>query len=554
MAIPALQNEEEVRACLEQHSALAAERTNWQSTWRDIDERFDPQTQGGFYKMNQGIELGLTNFDATGQEGLDRYTAAIAGLTTPRNQRWHGLTVADKDLLRVPAVARWLEHATDRLFACRYAPAAGFEMQMGADIRQGGKYGTAPLWVDEQVGVGLFYNAIHLAQVFIAEDFRGRVDTVHRRFELTARQARQKFGEEALPDKIIECLYDQSAAKALTKFEFLHVICPANEYSRYEKGAPGRLGMPIKSLYIAIDEKCVVRRGAYRKMPLVVSRVITSPGSVYGRSPAMKVLGTQKTLEEIAKTLLRAGHKAVDPPLAFFDDGTVNKLSLKPGGLNPGMVDEFGRQLVIPVQTGAQVPMGMEIQERERGVVRDAFLEQLFQILTNPSDRMTATQVLEMVQKQGVLVAPFAGRHETEKLGPMMERELDILINAGQIDPMPPEMVEAGVEMPRVAYENPLAKMSRAEEAAGFTRWVEVATQLAAFDPGVFDAINTDRAMMGLADVLSVRPSWINTPEEQEAKRKARQDAQQMAQVAQIAPTVAGAALDIARANQVAGA
>lgn len=550
--ILALQDETEVQGHLSRQSSMEGDRGNWESMWRAIDERVDPQQQGGFksYQISPGTVLGLDNFDATAIEGLDRYTAAIAGLTIPRNQRWHGLTVADNDLARVPAVARWCEHATDRLFACRYAPSAGFEMQATADIRQGGKYGTAPLWVDEITGKGLFYSAIHLGQVYIAEDFRSRVDTTHRRFSKTVRQLVQMFGVDGLTDRMLQCWTDSNPGKRDQEFEILHVLCPNSDY---EPGAPGHQGKLIRSVYIAIDEKQVLRRGGYRSMPLIVSRNITSPGSVYGRSPAMKVLGTIQTLHQIAKTMLRAGHKAVDPALMFADDGNITKLVTKPGGLNPGLVDEFGRPLVYPMPGGGNLPWARDLQESERQVVRDAFLEQLFQILTNPSDRMTATQVLEMVQKQGVLVGPFAGRHETEKLGPMIERELDILIAARQIDPMPPEMTEAGA-WAKPIYQNPLARMSRAEEAAGFTRWVEVAAQIAAFDPSVFDYVASDRAMPGLAEVLSVRPSWTSTPDEVEAKRQARQAKEAAATMAQLVPDAAGAALDLAKANEAARA
>lgn len=544
------QNDGEIKFHLDHQLQLQGERGAWETLWRDVDRRVDPQQQGGFYREQMSGDRGLDNFDATAIEGLDRYTAGIAGLTIPRNTRWHGLTTPDKDLNRLPAVQRWCEHATDRLFACRYAPGAGFEMQATADIRQGGKYGTAPLWIDEMVGHGLFYKAVHLSEIFIDEDFRGRVDVVHRKFELSVRQIRQQFGEMAMTDRMMQCWTDESGKRRDEKFEILHVICPLGDY---QPGAPGIQGMPIKSLYIAIDEKVALRRRGYRSMPIAVSRTVTSPGSKYGRGPAMKVIGTIRTLNEIGKTMLRATHKQVDPALAFFDDGNISKLSTKPGGLNPGMVDEFGRLLVHPIPHGGNLPFGMEMQERERLVVKDAFVEQLFQILTNPSDRMTATQVLEMIQKQGLLVGPFAGRHETEKLGPMIERELDILMRAGQIDPTPPEMIEAGQSLKPI-YQNPLARMSRAEEAAGFTRWVEVIAQLAAVDEGVVDYINADRAIPGLAEVLSVRPSWINSDDEVQAKRQAREKAKEMQQFTEAAPALSAAALDLAKANQAAQA
>jgi len=543
--------EDIVTTDLRRQDEMERTRAPYEAAWREVDDWIDPELAGGFSGQQGYVDRSAAQFDATATEGLDRFTAGIAGLTIPDGSRWHGIIPTDKDLNRDPAVRRWCEHATDRLFACRYNPWAGFAMQAHADIRQTGKYGTAPLWIDEQAGVGLYYRALHLSEVFIAEDFRGRVDTVHRKFELTARQAAQMFGTEALPDKIVRSVMDDGGAKAVDKFPFLHVVCPRADW---EPGHPGHKGMPYASRYISIEGRQVVRSGGYRSMPIAVSRNMVSPGQVYGRSPAMKVLGHVKTLHSMAMTMLRSAHKQVDPALAFFDDGDIGKLVTRPGGLNPGLVDEFGRLLVAPIPHGGNLSEGMAMQEAERQPVKDAFLEQLFQILTEPSDRMTATQVLETIQKQGVLVAPFTSRHETEKLAPMIARELDILERAGQIDPRPPVMREAGAGA-LVVYENPLARMKRAEEAAGFTRWVEVAVQIAGAmqSPEVFDYIRTDQAMPGLADVLSVRPTWVATPDEVAAKREARSEQAAMAQATVALPDAAGAALDLAKANQIGG-
>lgn len=545
-----LQNEDEVKSYLQHQSVMESERAPYEPLWREIDERVDPQAAGGFVKLTPGGDRGQNNFDPTAIEGLDRYTAAITGLTIPSNQRWHSLATPDKDLNADPEAKRWLEHATDRLFACRYAPGAGFEMEATGDIRQGGKYGTAPLWVGEIVGRGLFYKAVPLSECWIDEDYTGRVDTVHRKYELTARQAEQEFGRAALSDKMLQCLMDDNRAKQHDKFEFLQCIGPNR---RREPGAFGWLGMPYVGVTIAVDEKHVVRRRGFRTFPMPVSRTIRSPGAKYGRSPAMKVIGTIRVANEIAKTMLRAAHKSVDPALAFYDDGDISKLVTKPGGLNPGLVDDRGNLLVRDVPGGGDLSWGMKVQEEERGAIRSAFLEEVFRLLTDPGDRWTATQVLEMAQKQGLLIGPYRAGQETEKLAPMTARELDVLMRAGQIDPMPEVMREAGAGL-IVSYENGLARMARAEEAAGFMRFVEVVGTASGFDPAAADHINFDRALPGVAEVLSVRPSWLNTPEEVAAKREAREGAQDVAALTETLPGLAGATLDIAKANQLSEA
>jgi hypothetical protein len=83
------------------------------------------------------------NFDSTAMDGLDRFDAALGAVTMPKTERWLGLTVYDKDLARIPAVQRWLEHATDRCgIACtRRTPAFG--VATSEDRRALGCYGTA---------------------------------------------------------------------------------------------------------------------------------------------------------------------------------------------------------------------------------------------------------------------------------------------------------------------------------------------------------------------------------------------------------------------------
>jgi hypothetical protein len=454
---------------------------------------------------------------------------------------------ADRELDKLPSVRRWCERAGDRLYRIRYAPHTGFRVQSGEDMRQLGSYGTGPMWTGERKGVGLFYKALHLSECYFDEDFSGQIDTVHRRYERSARQLEQEFGRDALTPKMLKALQDN---KLDEKFEVLHVVCPNGDL---QPGMLDRRGMPVDSIHIAIAEKMILRRGGFHSMPISVSRHVTGPGDIYGRSPAVKVLPTIRGVNVMQQTNLRSAHKQVDPALAFYDDDGITSLVTKPGGANPGLVNERGQLLVQPMPTGSNLPVGLEMVEGERQVIRTAFLEDFFKILTDPGDRMTATQVLEMVAKQGVLVAPYAGRYETEKQNPVTQRDLELALRAGQVEPFPPEVLEAGA-WPLIEYDNPLSRMARAEEAAGLTRWIEAMAPMAQVDPGVFDHIDTDEAAPGLADVLGVRPSWIATPDKVAAKRQAREDSQAAAAGVDQLAQGAGAYLDIAKANQIAEA
>lgn len=540
------QDEPMVKCLLDDQERMENERAFYEPTFRDIDRYIDPFGAGGFNSKSPGNRDVEDLFDITAIEGADRCTAAIAGITIPRNQRWHGVGFQNKDLDKLANVRRWSEIAQDRLFVCRYVPAANFGSQAHEDIRQEIKYGTAPLWVDERRGVSLFYKALHLSEVVIDENYAGLIDRKHRRFKQSLRQCVAQFGIDNLSDKLRAAWEDEKKHKQ--EVEIVHVIRPNDDYL---KGQLGYTGKPVESIYFEVDAKWIIRRGGYYSDPMPVSRHITGPRDKYGRSPAMKVLATVKGLNSMARDLLEAGNMALRPPILFYDDADITSIKMKPSGMNPGGLDEMGREMVKPFQTQANIPFGKDLTEMERAVVDKAFLGEIFRLLSDPSDRMTATQVIETLQKEGVLIAPFAERRETEKLAPMVARELDILMRAGEIPPFPQEVLEAGA-LPTVIMTNPLARMARAEEVGAFTRWVEIGVQ--AVSAGIEDAldrVNFDEGMKDVGEVLGVRPSVIRSDEEVAAIRQGREQDKAASQAAEVAPPVAGAALSLAKANQL---
>ncbi|WEK43637.1 MAG: portal protein [Candidatus Sphingomonas colombiensis] len=556
MANEKLQDDELVREHLGNHDRLRTLRAPWEPLWREIDERVSPinagtigAPTGAAGRMSRaGMVKGAQNFDTTAVKSLGRFAAAMSAITVPRNVQYIRVRFQDRYLDQLPEVRRWCERTADRLHAIRYAPHAAFSVQSTKDFRQLGRYGTAPFEVAERKGVGIYYRAIPLAECYIDEDYSGMVDTVHRRRTIDARQCLQEYGRDALTEKMRDAV-DQR--KWDREFEIVQIVCPNADVRADRFDWQGK---PVASTHIALDEKVILRRAGFYSQPICVSRHMSEAGELYGTSPAMEVLPAIRSANVMKQTILRSAHKMVDPALAFFDDDGITSLVTRPGGLNPGLVDENGSLRVAALPTGSNLPIGLEMVNEERADIQTAFLEDFFKILTDPSDRMTATQVLEMVSKQGVLVAPYAGQYETEKQNPVTQRDLDLAMRAGQVEPFPDVVIEAGAH-PLIEYENPLTRMARAEEAAGLTRWIEAMTPLAQTDGGaVFDHIDTDQAATGLADVLGVRPSWIATPDKVAAKRKAREDQQAAQAGSQQISDIAGAYLDTARANQIAEA
>lgn len=532
---------------LRRHDQLKSERANWETHWQEIAERILPR-QDDFNQKRQGGEKRTEKiFDATAALALERFAAAMESMLVPRTQRWHKLRTNNEEINDDPDVREWFDEVTKLLFGYRYSPHANFASQQHENFMSIGAFGTGAMLIEDVPG-GIRYKSIHLGEIFIAEDRHGRIDTAHRKFEYTARQAQQAWGDR-LPRQIIETV-DQFPDR---KFEFLHCVKPRDEI---KVGAATYRGMPWASYYVSIIGQQVVDEGGFHTFPYAISRYVTAPREIYGRSPAMVVLPDIKMLNEMSKTTIRAAHKIVDPPLLLSDDGVLGigrggKPSLDPGALNAGGLDDQGRDKIKPLQTGAHIDLGLEMMDQRRKVINDAFLVTLFQILVE-TPTMTATEVLERAREKGALLAPTMGRQQSEALGPMIERELDILARAGKLPPMPPALQQIGGEY-EVEYDSPLNRAIRAEDGAAIQRTLEGLAPAAQIDPSVLDVFNFPEIARILADVNGVPQKAMRTEQQVKAVKDARAQAAQAAQLLQAAPVAGKTAADFARANRDIG-
>ncbi len=482
--------------------------------------------------------------DASGALALNQFCAICDSLITPKNDRWHALR-SDAYVMKDPATRQYFDLVTDILFDYRYRPEGNFHGQNFNNWQSLGAFGNAIMFVDALDArwharrPGLRYRGVPLGECFFAENHQGVVTVLVRWFRLTAAQAWEKFGEEWLPATLRPAL-EQNLQ---TPFQFLHCVMPRDP----DEFDPERLdakGKPFSSHYMSIEGKCLVApEGGYSVFPYAVSRYDQTPGEVYGRGPAQLVLPGLKTLNAEKAIFLKTGHRAGDPVLLAADDGLVSALNQRPGAVNKGGVTSDGKPLVHVLPTG-DIQITKEMMDEERGIINEMFLASLFKtLLTNPN--MTATQVIELLNERGMLVAPTLGRQHAEYVGGLVPREL-ALLGAMRVQgrpvlpPMPPRLREAMGHY-EVEDTSPLAKAARFSQAAGFNRWSEQLHQWAAIsgDMSILDPLNFDRAGPDIGRIQNVREDWICTDKQIAAKRRNRAASLQRQQEVQAMPAQA---------------
>ena len=534
---------DDANTLIEHYQYLWSAQGNFRNLWNTAAQFVRPAYDDFIGYFSEGVNRNTRIFDSTAVIANERFAACMEAMLTPRSQIWEKLKADDEELNDIPAVSQYLDTVNKILFAARYHPEANFASQTDECYMDLGAFGNNLLFIDECVGKHIRYRAVPLSELVWSLNHQGKVDTVFRKFRYTAKQAVQHWGKENVPEAIARKYAQQPYGES----EFLHVIRPNEEWRPMAYGDKGKR---FESWYIFLGDKSVIERGCYRTFPCAIGRYRVAPRENYGRGPAITCLPDIRTANEMVKTALRAGQKAVDPPLLLSEESVLTAFNQRSGAINYGMMTADGKPLAMPFEGKANFEVAKEQMDDVRNVIRDTFLNTLFQILVqNPN--MTATEALLRAQEKGELIAPAMGRQQSEFLGPLIHREIDILSEANQLPPPPMELLRSkrGIT---IEYTSPLARALRAEEGTAIMNTASDIAQLSNLDPTTKFVMDWHDAAREMAQIRGCPAKLILSEDQVDQLVQQASQQQQEAAQAQQAPQVALGVKNLAQAAQAA--
>ena len=520
-------SQEQVIHLVKRKGKLKAQRGTWESHWQDLTNFVLPNDSDFNLKRSKGDKRTTLVYDSTAIHANEMLAAGLHGMLTNPASNWFSLRIKDNDDFSDNAEAKqWLEETTNVILSELSAPAVAFPSHIHEYYLSLCSIGTACMFIGEPTRrEGISFRAIHIDEIFIAENADGIIDTVFRCFKMSVRQIVQKWGEKSLSPRIQKMYENQEFDKEV---ELLHCVYPRDDI---DKGKKAATMLPVASVYIDEKEKHVLAEGGFDEMPFMVSRWSKTVGEVFGRSPAMTALPDIKMLQEIMKTTIKAAQKVVDPPLLVPDDGVLGPVRTIPGGLNYYRASSGAR--IEPLLTGGNIGLSYEMMNDLRERIRTTFF--LDQLQFQGAPRMTATEVVERTERTLRLLGPTLGRLQSEFLGPMIERIYGVLVRAGRL-PEPPESI-AEQEL-KIEYVSPLARAQRQTETQGIMRTLEFVGPIAGIDPQAAQIIKGADTVRHIAELNGVPPILLKSNDELMAEIQAQQEAQaaqqQMMQGAQV--------------------
>jgi hypothetical protein len=540
---------ERAQAIIARNGSLKSERSNFDAIAGGVAEWSMP-----FYNsINPSSAPGLTFaekiYDGTLEQANFVCASGMTTNTSPATGSWFGL--------EAPAILRarsgganiadeWYQQATE--IVQRELSLSNFYTEIFTVHQERGLMPAGNLMTDEGDDCLLNFEAIPYGSYGIARSGKGRVDTVYREWQLSARQAKQEFGVDAngreipgaLGPKLAEAANSPEAKKRDTLFNFIQAVYPRADADRDPYKRTGE-NKPWASCTVCVEDQHLVRESGYDENPFAVSSWGKIAGQVWGWSPGMRVLPIVRQLNFSEKQLDLAIEKMVDPRV-LVPQSMWGSVHFEAGGLTPwdennpnGKPEEW--------MTGARVDMGMERAEQRRKFIKDAFHGDLWQMFSGLERDITAYQASKMDGEKLDVIVPIVHGITTELLGPTILRAFGMCYRAGFLPPAPREVMlpygldangreVAAIATPQVVYTSKMSVAIKLLENRGLTDFMTQWAPLAEAKPDLLDFINFEQAVPDSARNHLVPSRWIRSAEavaEMQAQRAKQAEAQQAA-------------------------
>jgi hypothetical protein len=529
--------------CQRRKAALLAERSLYESDWRQVAEYVDPfagrylQQQRGTRKLPSRAKI-LNN---TATRALRTMDAGFMGGHTSKARPWFTITVpaALGELAEQADVRAWCDDVTG-LIRDTLAK-SNFYTALPIFYHSRHAFGVGVLCGDEDPQDVVRWYSRNIGTYAVGFDHRGICDSLWYEYERTARQIKQEFepivGMEGLPSRVQEAL---RGGKEDTKFMVQSLLEPNPDK---KPGIQGPLFRPFRQIYWIDGAEsethgCLDMGGHYEMRALCSRWDVT--GDVYGPSPAIDSLGDIKQLQYLEGEKLRLIDLLAKPPLGLPDSMRNRQASLEPGSktyITPMQTQQQVGALYTPDARGLQAVQAdiAELQKR----IEAAFYVDLFRMLDFLDERQrTAYEISERKEEKVAMLGPALESLTDEVLDPAVTLTYASLSRAGLIPPVP----EALDKVPLVIeYTSIMALALKAAGLGTIERTIGFAVQIAQArpnDPGALDKIDFDQAIDEFHSRAGSPARIIRSDDAVAAMRESRNQAAQTAQLKEMAPAM----------------
>ena len=482
---------------------------NWESHWQECSDYFLPRKADINTERSKGDKRNIQIFDSSAIHSLELLSSSLHGSLTSSANRWFDLRFKEASINEDDTAREWLEDSTDKMYLAFNR--SNFQQEIFESYHDLICFGTSCLYIEEDSDDVIRFSSRHIKEVYIAEDAKGLVNCIYRKFKLSAKAAVEKFGFENL-SRSIQNIFNNAPFDEVI---ICHVVKPRD---MYDSKKLDKLNMPFFSAYFEFESEHIISQGGFREFPYVVPRYLKASNEVWGRSPAMAALPDVKVLNKMVEIQLKAAAKQVDPPLLVPDDSFSLPVRMSPGSIN--FYRAGSRDRIEPLNIGANNPLGLNMEDQRRESIARTF--HVDQLLISESRTLTATEVMQRNEEKLRILGPVVGRLNSELLQPLIIRVFNIMLRNKLFIPAPEILNGQEIE---VEFVSPLAIAQKSQELSSIMRGLEIFGSISQVTP-IQDYLDEKGLVKQIVKVLGLPAKMIKSDEEVEEVKVQRQEQQ----------------------------
>jgi len=523
-----------IRELIEQGDRLFSKRMSLMSLWQEIGENFYCE-RAQFTKetwLGEDFAANLTtSYPLLCRRELGN---TFSAMLRPSDRDWFVMKV---DGVTDHDGKAWLDWATKTQKRAMYHRSAQFLRATKEGDHDYAAFGQCVITVELQPDrSGLLYRCWHLRDVAWCDGYDGAVESVHHKMPMTGYTIKKTFGERGLSDRMRKLMEKDPYCEIVLR----RIVVPADMYRGDEK-----ISAPLVSIYVDPVDGFEVEVVGCRVNPYVIPRWQTVSGSQYAHSPAtICALPDARLIQAMSLTLLEAGEKAVNPPMAAIQEAIRGDVSIYAGGITwlDAQHDKKIQELISPIANDKSgVAFGLEMVRDTRAMIRSGFFLDKLDLPVNGPE-MTAYEVGQRVQEYIRGALPLFEPVESDYNGAICDRTFDVMMMEGAFGP--PDRMPRSLSKRDMTYvfTSPLRDAIEKQKAQTFTEAGQLISQAVALDPGAGSIVDAKVALRDTLEGIGVPTKWTRSEEDVQAISDAeaqQAEQEQMLGAMQQAATVA---------------
>jgi hypothetical protein len=544
---------------------LELDRSSFISHWQDISRFVSPRrARFEVSDVNKGDRRNQSIIDGTATLALRTLQAGMMSGITPPSREWFRLTIKDLDLSEYNPVKDWLYEVTKRMSTVFFK--SNLYKVLPLTYGNMGNYATAGVFLEPDIDTTVRFTALPLGSFSISNNQRMIVDTMTRTFMMTVRQIVEKFGVNPETREIdwtnistyVRGLWNTGNTEQWV--QVAHIIKPNPDYDPeklqskykkflscyYESGVQLRGGGNYLSGPMMEPEKFLSQKG-YDFFPGLFPRWELNGEDSYGTDcPGMVALGDVRQLQATERRIAQALEKIVAPPMKGPTSLRGTKATLIPGGITYTDTSTGGTPFSPAIQVDPRVfeIEGKQNQVRQR--IEQAYFVDLFQSMLRNDRDITATEARLADNERLSTLGPVLEQFNDDFLDPLIDNVFNIMVEAGQIPPPPPELEGQDLS---VDYISIFAQAQKLLNVGGIERFTGFALQVANVNPAALQKVDTDQLLDVYGEMTGLAPGIIRSDDAVAEIRAAQAQAQQAQNQLQAIQSLSQSAKNLAQSS-----